>query len=92
MIHAREDYNRIQDPATDPSFYIDLPEGCTPIAQDEPVFLLRAQDRLMNEMLAHYLSLLMQAGASTEMRIAVRAHATRVREWQDAHGCKVPDL
>lgn len=32
MIHAREDYNRIQDPANK-------------IPQDEPVFLLRAQDR-----------------------------------------------
>lgn len=33
MKHAREDYNRIQDPA-----------GLIP--EDEPVFLLRGQDRL----------------------------------------------
>lgn len=32
MIHAREDYNRIQDPAKK-------------IPEDEPVFLLRAQDK-----------------------------------------------
>ena len=33
MIHARDDYNRIQDPAGK-------------IPADEPVFLLRAQDEL----------------------------------------------
>ena len=33
MLHARTDYNRIQDPA-----------GLIPV--DEPVFLLRAQDKI----------------------------------------------
>jgi hypothetical protein len=33
MIHARADYNRIQDPANK-------------IPQDEPVFLLRGQDKV----------------------------------------------
>lgn len=43
MIHARPDYNRIQDPALqDPRF---LKYGATAIAEDEPVFLLRAQDK-----------------------------------------------
>lgn len=43
MIHARSDYNRIQDPAVDdPSL---LSEGSTPIGVDEPVFLLRAKDQ-----------------------------------------------
>ena len=40
MIHARVDYNRIQDPALEnPSL---LAGNSKPIASDEPVFLLRA--------------------------------------------------
>lgn len=47
MIHARSDYNRIQDPALqDPRL---RKEGTTPIMQDEPVFLLRAQDKTAAE-------------------------------------------
>ena len=43
MIHARSDYDRIQDPAVnDPSL---LSEGSTPIGEDEPVFLIRAKDK-----------------------------------------------
>lgn len=42
MKHARPDYNRIQDPGLhEPSL---VREGATPIAEDEPVFLLRASD------------------------------------------------
>lgn len=43
MKHARTDYNRIQDPAVlDPAW---LSPGSSAIGEDEPVFLLRAQDR-----------------------------------------------
>lgn len=41
MKHAREDYDRIQDPL-----------GLIP--EDEPVFLLRAQDRLACQAVAYY--------------------------------------
>lgn len=43
MKHARTDYNRIQDPAVKDKSLLKL--GATPIGIDEPVFLLRAQDR-----------------------------------------------
>ena len=44
MIHARKDYNRIQDPAQK-------------IPEDEPVFLLRAQDRTAAEVLRFWIAL-----------------------------------
>jgi len=50
--HARKDYNRIQDPAVnDPSL---LSEGSTAIAEDEPVFLLRARDVSAPELVRHW--------------------------------------
>src|SRR5258708_4200756 len=45
MIHAREDYMPIQDPRNK-------------IGEDEPVFLLRAQDENFIPMLEHYKKLL----------------------------------
>ena len=52
MKHARPDYNRIQDPALyEPGL---LSEGSTPIGEDEPVFLLRAQDKHAAKMLIIY--------------------------------------
>lgn len=52
MLHARKDYNRFQDPAlSDPSL---LSDGSTPIAQDEPVFILRAQDKHAAAVVAYY--------------------------------------
>jgi len=41
MKHARQDYNRIQDPENK-------------IPMDEPVFLLRGQDRYAEEALEYY--------------------------------------
>ena len=40
MIHAREDYQRIQDP-----------EG--KIGEDEPVFMVRAKDKLTPSVMRH---------------------------------------
>lgn len=75
MIHARDDYNRIQDPAGK-------------IPADEPVFLLRAQDKLACEAVAYYASLCEQAQAP-EMASKARAHADRMAAWPTK---KVPDL
>jgi hypothetical protein len=68
MKHARDDYNRIQDPA-----------GLIP--DDEPVFLLRGQDRHAAEAVEHYASLVAAAGG--DMEIVARAHmqAARMRAW-----------
>lgn len=49
MKHAREDYNRFQDPALSDSSL--LGKGGTPILKDEPVFLLRAQDKHASKLL-----------------------------------------
>lgn len=67
MIHARDDYNRIQDPAGK-------------IPSDEPVFLLRAQDELACLAVAYYASLCEKTQAP-EIAAKARAHATRMAEW-----------
>lgn len=78
MKHARSDYDRIQDPA-----------GLIP--EDEPVFILRGQDRLAPELLllwAHRHELI---GGHKDLANAVRLHAHRMLEWQQEHGFKVAD-
>ncbi len=79
MRHARQDYNRIQDP-----------EG--KIGEDEPVMLFRAQDRHMVAVLTMYGALLT---ASKNLRMADRVlkfASGDVRDWQLKHGTKEPDL
>ena len=80
MLHARKDYNfRIQD-------------SDHRIGKDEPVFLLRAQDKHMLPMLEHYLSLLSEDDNSNKaLTIAVLRHEARVIEWQTHDNTKEPD-
>lgn len=75
MIHARDDYNRIQDP-----------DGKIP--EDEPVFLLRAQDALACKAVEYYAFLCSNAQAP-EVAAKARAHADRMAAWPKK---KVPDL
>jgi len=98
MIHARADYNRIQDPAVDkPS----LAPGSTPIAEDEPVFLLRARDQCapaallawayeLETVAAKYL-----VGADYDDAIKTATHvrnwSERMRQWGRKNGVKIPD-
>lgn len=80
MIHARPDYNRIQDPENK-------------IPANEPVILFRAQDRHTPKLLAYYLLLLgKDEDAEEDIILSVVRHIRRVQEWQDRHGCKTPDL
>lgn len=67
MIHARDDYNRIQDPA-----------GMIPA--DEPVFLLRAQDALACKAVAYYAELC-KATQAPEVAAKAEAHSQRMAEW-----------
>lgn len=67
MIHARDDYNRIQDPANK-------------IPVDEPVFLLRAQDELACKAVAYYASLC-EAAQAPEVAAKAREHANRMAAW-----------
>jgi hypothetical protein len=94
MIHARSDYDRIQDPAVDnPSL---LSPGSTPIAPSEPVVLFRAQDKFMPEVLRAYAKMLEnQPGYSPaldKVQASVLDFIPVVETWQEAHGCKLPDL
>jgi len=82
MIHARDDYNRIQDPAGK-------------IGEDEPVFMVRAKDELAPRIMEYWATLWEASGDNlehTEMADMVRDHAKKAREWQKIHGCKRADL
>lgn len=79
MKHARTDYDRIQDPA-----------GLIPAG--EPVFLLRGQDVLAPKMLDTYATLVEMRNGDPEIVRLTRTHAEAMREWQRAHGYKMPDL
>lgn len=98
MLHAREDYQRIQDPDAPTD---DNPEG-RGIAVDEPVFLLRAKDSLAPGIVRawarelHRMAAMEGAGARQEELLATAraawAHADRMEEWANLHGgAKVPD-
>jgi hypothetical protein len=81
MLHAREDYDRIQDP-----------EGSIP--DDEPVFLIRSKDVVGALAVLEWARLNDQYGGRPEMSAAARAHADRMREWQAnnaTHFADAPD-
>lgn len=87
MIHARDDYNRIQDPENK-------------IGEDEPVFLVRAKDRFsIKAMQAWVDAALLEAGLGEKedlelkrMAGKVQGHIAKTIEWQVKNGSKVPDL
>lgn len=79
MLHARNDYNHIQDPKGK-------------IAHDEPVFLLRAKDKLAPEILNKWADYLEAEGGQPEMIETVRLHADKMIDWQEDNGCKLPDM
>lgn len=77
MRHARADYDRIQDPA-----------GLIP--QDEPVFLLRGQDKFAAETLRYYAHLVRNSENPDErIIIATEMQVERMKEWPKH---KAPDL
>jgi hypothetical protein len=88
MRHARTDYNRIQDPALeDPT----LANGSTPIAEDEPVLLFRAQDVHAPRVAAFYAGLLNDDGNDTMAR-TVMAQGRQMLLWQTQNRMKAPDM
>jgi hypothetical protein len=77
MKHARDDYSRIQDPA-----------GLIP--ENEPVFLLRAQDKFAAETLRYYAYLVRRSRDPDErIIIATEMQAARMAEWPKH---KAPDM
>ena len=79
MLHARKDYDRIQDP-----------EGKIP--EDEPVFLLRAQDAVAPGVVEAWAIVAYEAGATDDIVHHAYEHAQLMRKWQAEHGSKVPDM
>lgn len=87
MRHARSDYDRIQDPAArDPSL---LGPGGTPIGEDEPVFLIRAQDVSSGDAVRAWARLNDANGGDPEVSRIAREHAARMDAWPTK---KVPDV
>lgn len=76
MKHARADYDRIQDPS-----------GIIPA--DEPVFLIRGQDKLGAAVVSLYADLAEHHGASPELVKACREQVERMEAWPKH---KMPDL
>lgn len=81
MKHAREDYNRIQDPSGK-------------IPQDEPVFLLRGQDISAPETLRYWAVRNATVGGSYKASLMALEWAERMEEWQEEmeFGGKPADL
>lgn len=79
MLHAREDYNRIQDPENK-------------IDADEPVFLLRAQDLSAPSTLRYWAELNISKGGDSALSDKARAHAKAMERWQAEHLSKPADL
>jgi hypothetical protein len=76
MKHARDDYNRIQDPA-----------GLIP--EDEPVFLLRAQDKHAAATLRYYAHLVALDQGDVSILFATQKQADAMEAWP-RH--KAPDM
>ena len=79
MIHARKDYNRIQDPA-----------GLIP--EDEPVFLIRAKDKVSAMTVEAWANFAEAAEADPEIVAHARRHANSMRAYQAMRGCQIPDM
>lgn len=69
MKHARDDYDRFQDPAGK------IPDG-------EPVFLIRAQDVVGADAVRMWAMLNDHAGGDPELSRRARAHAMRMEKWK----------
>ena len=79
MKHAREDYNRIQDPV-----------GL--IAEDEPVFLLRAKDKTAPLIVRQWAAEQKKQGSTDNCIEVAEKWADTMEEWQQKNGCKLADL
>jgi len=62
----------------------------TPIPDDEPLFLFRAQDKLLPEVLSFYKKLRIKHGASEETIKKMDEQTKRIIEWQKNHYTKLP--
>jgi hypothetical protein len=77
MIHSRKDYSRIQDSENK-------------IPEDEPVWLLRAQDEAAYHVLRFWAALTKAAGGSQEIVDMAIAHAERMKAWPKKKTADLP--
>lgn len=63
----------------------------TPRREDEPKFVLRAQDRCAPEVVRLWALTAMKHGAPPSKIVAARALADAMDAWQQVYGAKVPD-
>jgi hypothetical protein len=78
MKHARPDYNRFQDP-----------EGKIP--EDEPVFLIRGQDKVSASAVRAWAMLNEAAGGDPRATKAAVAHADLMDAWPKKKLADLPD-
>lgn len=78
MRHARSDYNRIQDPA-----------GLIP--EDEPVFLLRGQDKLAAKLVFEWSKRARAAGVDPTMCDMAFDQAERMSAWRPRKTADLPE-
>jgi len=76
MLHARKDYDRFQDPENK-------------IPQDEPVFLLRAQDRAAACVVRYWAFLVDHSGGDRNIVDAALKQADLMENWPVK---KIPDM
>ena len=80
MIHARKEYNRIQDPENK-------------IGEDEPVFLLRAKDKTAPQIVLIWAATQRDnPNADPKLIKMAEQHAHKMEEWQIENDCKWADL
>ncbi len=80
MKHARSDYDLIQDPRQNG------------IPEDEPVFLLRANDLCTPDVVMFWAKRAKEIGASEEIVQMAKDHAIAMLTWGEENGRKIPDL
>lgn len=80
MIHASQKYNDM----TPEELYEHIPE-------DEPVFLLRAQDVYSVGRVRKWVQLLKKDRPDSPTVHEVEVHIQRMIEWQTDQGCHIPD-
>jgi hypothetical protein len=104
MRHARSDYDAIQpwptkrphivkvDGVTIQLDSYDYGVGAQPIIpDDEPVFLVRAQDAAAIHTMQAWCEAAQIVSADEDIIATVKRHIELVRDWQAEHGVKVPD-
>jgi len=60
------------------------------IAEDEPVFIIRAQDKLAPEVLKHYLTMCQREGSPHGHIIGIIENIDVMEKWQREHFTKRP--